>query len=590
MKKLLVEVYKGQPLQVAEAQSQVPDGMMRMTGVFGVVVSVNRNNRFYPKTEYSKHVSEMQKRIDKYNNILGEMEHPQSMNIDYNNVSHKVEKVWLDESNGNVMGQVLLLDTPKGKIAQSIAKSNTPLHISSRGMGNVDESGAVTLESLVTYDLVGTPGFEQASLLKESKDDSGNVLTESYVYDIGSNGRAITLENAGQISEDIEKSILSKIDSKINEAVKNHSGISKEDILSTVKTYVTETAAPDIQDYLKTELSEKVEELSSKFENSNMTAGISEDQAKKLMDEAFVSKYSGIIQNWTINEFSPEIQKWTTNEFAPMIENWVTNEFAPVMENWTVNEFAPMIEKWTVNEFSPMIENWVTNEFAPVIEKWVSSEYSETVQNWIVKEFSSNIQDWIIKEYSPMVEAWISEEDDDDKETKADKDTKKKDDSIYQDDKKKEKADKKKEINGDDDDEDDDDDVNESKVLKQIRLMKESAKTSKSKVELNEKQLEQRRINEQFQTGPIWLRNIPESMKSVYLSLNKDAKQTIARQASVRFFESQFDIDHFWRTRNFESLVSENTNAIKRDRTTVTNENLTDFHKQLIAQTRSLRS
>jgi hypothetical protein len=72
------------------------------------------------------------------------------------------------------MGELELLNTPSGKIAQEIISAGIPLGISSRGMGSVQQIGE-TVEvqddfELVCWDLVSVPSTPNAYMsLSEGK-------------------------------------------------------------------------------------------------------------------------------------------------------------------------------------------------------------------------------------------------------------------------------------------------------------------------------------------------------------------------------------------------------------------------------------
>jgi hypothetical protein len=79
--------------------------------------------------------------------------------------------------NGNdAYGKAKLINTPMGNIAQELLKSGVKIGVSSRGAGNVNESGDVNGFQFITYDIVVTPSAPNAypGLVYESIDRAKN--------------------------------------------------------------------------------------------------------------------------------------------------------------------------------------------------------------------------------------------------------------------------------------------------------------------------------------------------------------------------------------------------------------------------------
>ena len=332
------------------------NGMMTLTGVFGVCGVRNNNKRVYETSNYAKMVQEMKSEIEKNNGIPGELEHPQTMNITLENISHKITDINIDE-NGLVTGSITLLNTPKGKIAQAIVEGGLPLFISSRATGQVDQaSGNVTLERIATYDLVGSPGFSQARL-KLNENQIAESICESVYYVTDKNDI-----NENNTIDDMEmKELLEKF-----EALENRIA----------------------------DLEEQNEELKAQVEESNSL------DVKRLADS---------IQKWIVEEYSQTVQAWITEEFAPAHTADVVAEAVDASKEMFVNEMADKIQTWVVEEFAPEVQNWIVEEYSPVLQDYITEEFAPEVQNWCVESFAPGIQNWIINEYAPEVEKFMNE-------------------------------------------------------------------------------------------------------------------------------------------------------------------------------------
>lgn len=156
--KILVEELSPQTANLISESAS--DGEMFLSGIFMQGDIKNRNGRVYPINEISGAVKMAQQKIKESNGIMGELDHPQTLTINLDRVSHLITE--LDVSGSNAIGKAKLLNTPMGNIAKELVRSGVALGVSSRGAGAVNESGGVTGFNFVTVDIVAQPSAPNA--------------------------------------------------------------------------------------------------------------------------------------------------------------------------------------------------------------------------------------------------------------------------------------------------------------------------------------------------------------------------------------------------------------------------------------------
>lgn len=156
---LLVEEL--QPIECNIIQESSNDSKsMWLNGICMQSSIKNRNGRNYPLSEISTAVNAAVQRIKESGGIFGELDHPQTLTINSDRISHVITEMWM---HGNdAYGKAKLLNTPMGLIAQELLKSGVKIGVSSRGAGNVNESGDVNGFQFITYDIVITPSAPNA--------------------------------------------------------------------------------------------------------------------------------------------------------------------------------------------------------------------------------------------------------------------------------------------------------------------------------------------------------------------------------------------------------------------------------------------
>lgn len=156
---LLVEELRPSECNLIQESSQ--DGKSHwLSGIFMQADLKNRNGRVYPLQEIANAVNSSKVRITEQNGIMGELDHPQTLNINLDRVSHVITELWMQGA--NAYGKAKLLNTPMGNIAQELTRAGVKIGVSSRGAGNVNESGNVDGFQFITVDIVAQPSAPNA--------------------------------------------------------------------------------------------------------------------------------------------------------------------------------------------------------------------------------------------------------------------------------------------------------------------------------------------------------------------------------------------------------------------------------------------
>ena len=174
------EIFDYTPEMIKESREK-NDGKVMMRGILQKADTLNQNGRIYPKTVLEREIRNYQKFIVE-NRALGELDHPDSSVVNLKNVSHIVREAYLE--GGTVYGTVEILDTPSGKILQSLVESGVKLGISSRGVGSTKKQGDYHVVQddfqLICWDYVSEPSTPGAFMLPEGRRITSAELQEVF--------------------------------------------------------------------------------------------------------------------------------------------------------------------------------------------------------------------------------------------------------------------------------------------------------------------------------------------------------------------------------------------------------------------------
>jgi hypothetical protein len=178
---LVEELTASQGNIITEAKK---DGKVFLMGTYMQAEIENRNGRTYTLAEMVANVANMKQQINEFGGVFGELDHPDTITINMDRISHAIKDIYMDGN--NVIGKAELLNTPMGLIAQELSKSGVRYGVSSRGAGVVNEGGMVSGFNLVTIDLVVTPSAPGAmpdTITEAISDAKLMSLAESVQHD-----------------------------------------------------------------------------------------------------------------------------------------------------------------------------------------------------------------------------------------------------------------------------------------------------------------------------------------------------------------------------------------------------------------------
>jgi len=158
--KLLTEFTDFNSLEVLVEGEEDKAKTYRIKGPFLQAEVKNRNGRVYSGQILTREVKMFNEEKIKKNRALGELDHPPTPTINLKEVSHRIESLVMEGNDG--IGIAKLLDTPTGRIAQSLVKEGILLGVSTRGVGSLNGERVNNDYKMITIDIVADPSAPNA--------------------------------------------------------------------------------------------------------------------------------------------------------------------------------------------------------------------------------------------------------------------------------------------------------------------------------------------------------------------------------------------------------------------------------------------
>ena len=521
-------------------------------GPFGVE---NRNKRIYQVDEYLKHLQYLRDDIKNGEPLLGELDHPDDrFEVKMKEVSHRILDLWYDKASNTIQGKLELLNTPNGKLAQSLVDQGIPLHISSRAAGSVNPDKTVSIQQIYTFDLVCKPGFANAVLHRVNESENQQEYTDDVKLFLAESERAESMNTAPQFGMANEDVTITEVSSDVNlreEAKEIKENNNTDDMIEKTKIVSEEKMT---QEDNKVNISEADDKENKQEENVDNAEDNTDDNENKDAEDN--------------NDEGVEIISVRAETGSDEDEEGV--EITDVKSDDDENKDSDDENKDSEDE-----ENKDSDED----EKKDESENADECDNADKKKELNDDENTDEKK--------ATDTDDKEKEMLLDCDELKERKEKFEDkldsliDAIKTKGEKKE--------------ANESHIINKYPIssllnesnfagfmdLNESQKNNVITYLQDHKMLDIESVNENWKKGidynteeEVWLKYAPQNYKQLYENASDEVKNSIKTTASFMLFENKYDIINFW----------ENTGLVYNESRNVLNENFINNMPKIVTE------
>jgi hypothetical protein len=396
-----------------DSPAKADDVLMRLKGIFATMdVHNGGNNHRYSFDNYDAQVQRLLPTINR-KGLMGELEHRNSRNIDDNLVSHRIDEIWYNPELQRYEGWISLLDTVKGRNAYGIAKSGSPLYISSRAIATVDDNtGDVAIQELVTWDLTGSPGFTDAEWHDEAKFLNATIINESIAaFEIPNNNIDIHNQNNNS-NQNINEMDKTEITSLFNTLIANKMQDSAF-MNFVVESVAFKSAVNVAAQQLIADGNFITESVVQQIIANNNSQFVTIDAFDGYVNEQLMpSVESHINENAQQGDFITQSQfdGYIQQQLLPMFDEYFNAELLPNASNFA-NENAvnaAIMDKYINEALLPMFDKYISIELLPELKTRFANENAlgaDTMDKYINESLLPMFDDYFAKVLIPSIKA-----------------------------------------------------------------------------------------------------------------------------------------------------------------------------------------